>query len=211
LVFDLVERRKWPVDLNRRDFLKLSGAGLAGAVALGAMPDMQVSAARKFPLPLRASETQTICCYCSVGCGAIVTVWGENGKDGIKIEGDPDHPINEGSLCPKGQAMYQIHSVEGTAGEPVNDQRVTKPLYRAPGQSEWAEKDWDEILDMIARRVKDTRDTRLVTTDANGKVVNRNEGMGSFGGGELDNEECYLLAKMSRALGVVYLEHCARL
>jgi formate dehydrogenase major subunit len=175
------------------------------------MPDTQALAAKKFPLPQRASETQTICCYCSVGCGAIVTAWGENGKAGIKIEGDPDHPINEGSLCPKGQAMYQIHSVEGIVDKPINDQRVTKPLYRAPGESEWVEKTWDEILDMIARRVKDTRDARLVTTDTDGRVVNRNEGMGSFGGGELDNEECYLLAKMSRALGVVYLEHCARL
>jgi formate dehydrogenase major subunit len=199
------------MDLNRRDFLKLSGAGLAGAVALSAMPDTQALAAKKFPLPQRASETQTICCYCSVGCGAIVTAWGENGEAGIKIEGDPDHPINQGSLCPKGQAMYQIHSVEGIVDKPFNDQRVTKPLYRAPGESEWVEKTWDEILDMIARRVKDTRDARLVTTDTDGRVVNRNEGMGSFGGGELDNEECYLLAKMSRALGVVYLEHCARL
>ena len=126
-----------------------------------------------------------------------------------KIEGDPDHPINKGSLCPKGQAMYQIHEVDGE----INDQRVTKPLYRAPGSDQWEEKDWDEILDMIARRVKDTRDAtgNFVTVDGTGKTVNRHERMGSFGGGELDNEECYLLAKMSRALGVVYLEHCARL
>ena len=103
--------------------------------------------------------------------------------------------------------MYQIHEVDGS----LNDQRVTKPLYRAPGSSDWEEKSWDDVLDMIARRVKDTRDSRLVTTDSAGMVVNRNEGMGSLGGGELDNEECYLLAKMSRALGVVYLEHCARL
>jgi formate dehydrogenase major subunit len=128
----------------------------------------------------------------------------------LRIEGDPDHPINRGSLCPKGQAMYQIHGVEGRADKPINDQRVTVPLYRAPGSTEWEEKDWDWMLDTIARRVKDTRDARLVTTDGT-KTVNRNEGMGSFGGGELDNEECYLLAKMSRALGVVYLEHCARL
>ena len=142
-----------------------------------------------------------------MGCGALVIQWiDEDGEVHRKIEGDPDHPINRGSLCPKGQAMYQIHEVDGE----INDQRVTKPLYRAPGSSEWEEKDWDWMLDTIARRVKDTREARLVETDG-GKTVNRNEGMGSFGGGELDNEECYLLAKMSRALGVVYLEHCARL
>jgi formate dehydrogenase major subunit len=197
------------VELSRRDFLRLSGAGAAGAaaaVALSTIPDGSVSAVH-FPLDERGEETPTICCYCSVGCGALVIKWTDkHGDVHRKIEGDPDHPINRGSLCPKGQAMYQIHEVDGE----INGQRVTKPLYRAAGSDHWEEKSWDEILDMIARKVKDTRDSRLVATDG-GKTVNRNEGMGSLGGGELDNEECYLLAKMSRALGVVYLEHCARL
>jgi formate dehydrogenase major subunit len=202
------------VELSRRDFLKVTGVGTAGvaaAVALSTIPDGKVLAGNRKPLDERVEQTTTICCYCSVGCGALVTrrVNPERG-DILRIEGDPDHPINRGSLCPKGQAMYQIHGVEGRADKPINDQRVTVPLYRAPGATEWEEKSWDEILGMIARRVKDTRDARLVTTDGT-KTVNRNEGMGSFGGGELDNEECYLLAKMSRALGVVYLEHCARL
>jgi formate dehydrogenase major subunit len=206
------------VELSRRDFLKISGAGAAGAataVALSTIPDESVSA-KHFPLDVVVKETNTICCYCSVGCGAIVIRWeDEHEVAHIKIEGDPVHPINLGSLCPKGQAMYQIHEVDGE----INDQRVTTPLYRAPYSSEWVEKTWDEILDMIARRVKDTRDgpkdpdapRNFVTVDGEGKTVNRHEKMGSFGGGELDNEECYLLSKMSRALGVVYLEHCARL
>ena len=202
------------MELSRRDFLKITGAGTAGAaaaVALSTIPEGSALAAKQFPLDEFVDETQTICCYCSVGCGALV-IRRDSPEFGevIRIEGDPDHPINKGSLCPKGQAMYQIHSVKGQADSPINDQRVTKPLYRAPYSSEWVEKTWDEILDMIAARVKKTRDDRLVTTDGT-KTVNRNEGMGSFGGGELDNEECYLLAKMSRALGVVYLEHCARL
>ncbi len=202
------------MELSRRDFLKVTGAGTAGvaaAVALSTIPDGKVLAGKHVPLDERVEQTNTICCYCSVGCGALVTrrLNPERG-DILRIEGDPDHPINRGSLCPKGQAMYQIHGVEGRADKPINDQRVTVPLYRAPGATEWEEKTWDEVLDMIAQRVKATRDSRLVTTDG-GKTVNRNEGMGSFGGGELDNEECYLLAKMSRALGVVYLEHCARL
>ena len=202
------------MELSRRDFLKISGAGAAGAtaaVALSTIPDASVADAKKFTLDEWVGETPTICCYCSVGCGALV-IRRKNPEFGemLKIEGDPDHPINRGSLCPKGSAMYQIHSTDGKVVSPINDQRVTKPLYRAPGSDHWEEMGWDEILDMIARRVKDTRDARLVQTDGS-KVVNRNEGMGSFGGGELDNEECYLLAKMSRALGVVYLEHCARL
>jgi len=197
------------MDLTRRDFLKLSGAGLVGAVALSAMPDTKALAAKKFLLPHRGNETQTICCYCSVGCGAIVTVWGKEGKERIKIEGDPDHPINQGSLCPKGMAMYQIHDVDGE----LNTERLTKILHREPGAPNWDEKeyDWDEILDMIARRVRETRDGHLVTVDEAGKTVNRNERMASLGGGELDNEECYLLSKMDRALGLTYVEHCARL
>lgn len=203
------------MELSRRDFLKITGAGTAGAaaaMALSTIPDGTALAAKQFPLDEFVGETQTICCYCSVGCGALVIrrdspEFGET----IRIEGDPDHPINRGSLCPKGQAMYQIHSIEGRANSPINDQRVTQPLYRRAGGTDWEPIGWDEILDMIAGRVKDTRDARFAETDANGKKVNRNEGMGSFGGGELDNEECYLLAKMSRALGVVYLEHCARL
>jgi len=204
------------VELSRRDFLKVTGAGTAGvaaAVALSTIPDGTVVAAWHplDPLVEGYQPVPTICCYCSVGCGALVTRR-DNPERGeiIRIEGDPDHPISRGSLCPKGQAMYQIHGIEGRADKRINDQRVTVPLYRAPGASDWEQKTWDEILDMIADRVKKTRDSRLVQKDGD-KVVNRNEGMGSFGGGELDNEECYLLAKMSRALGVVYLEHCARL
>ncbi len=204
------------MELNRRDFLKITGAGTAGAVAAVALSTMSTAPTQARlvhpKLEELVEETHTICCYCSVGCGALVTsrMQREYGEV-VRIEGDPDHPINRGALCPKGQAMYQIHGVDGRSDSPINDERVMKPLYRAPGAADWEEKSWDEALEMIARRVKDTRDARLVTTDASGKVVNRNEGMASLGGGELDNEECYLLAKMSRALGVVYIEHCARL
>ncbi len=203
------------MELSRRDFLKISGAGAAGAaaaVALSTIPD-ESALAKHFPLDERGEETPTICCYCSVGCGALVIQWTDkHGEVHRKIEGAPDHPINLGSLCPKGQAMYQIHDVDGRVDQPINDQRLTKPLYRAKGETEWQViEDWDTILDMIAARVKKTRDDRLVIKDEADRVVNRNEGMGSFGGGELDNEECYLLSKMDRALGVVYLEHCARL
>jgi formate dehydrogenase major subunit len=194
-----VERRRRFVELNRRDFLKLSGAGISAAVAFGLLPDaVTLAAYREFPLKRKVKETSTVCCYCSVGCGAIVTAY----EDGIiKIEGDPDHPINEGALCPKGQAMAQIHQVNG---EP-NQYRLTKPLYRAPNAVEWEEKTWDWMIDTIARRVKDTRDKSWNAS------AGRTEVLASLGGGELDNEECYLLSKMDRALGIVYLEHCARI
>jgi len=192
------------VELTRRDFLKLSGVGAAASVALVHLPIRKAEAARHFPLKKVVKETTTICCYCSVGCGSIVTAY-EDGT--IKIEGDPEHPINQGLLCPKGLAMSQIHQIEGE----LNPLRLTKPLYRAPGATGWEEKTWDWMIDTIAVRVKATRDGGFTTTDSNGRLVNRSEKMASLGGGELDNEECYLLTKMNRALGVVYQEHCARL
>ena len=103
--------------------------------------------------------------------------------------------------------MFQIHEIDGE----LNPQRLTKPLYRAPNSSAFQEKDWDWTLREIAKRVKKHRDDNLVTTYDDGRIVNRNERMASLGGGELDNEECYLLSKMDRALGLVYVEHCARL
>ena len=189
------------MELNRRDFLKLGGASIAGATAFGVLGSntaLAWPALRDFPLKKKVSESTTICCYCSVGCGAIVTTY----EDGIiKVEGDPDHPINEGALCPKGQAMGQINQVDGK----LNPFRLTKPLYRAPGAADWEEKTWDWMVDTIAQRVKETRDKYW------NPVANRVDALASLGGGELDNEECYALSKMDRALGIVYLEHCARL
>ncbi len=200
------------MEISRRDFLKLSGGAAGAAVALNFLPDTSVLAApREFPLPVAVKETNTICCYCAVGCGAIVSQY----EDGIiRTEGDPDHPINEGTLCPKGQAMAQLHQIDG---EP-NPRRLTKPLYRAAGGTVWEEKDWSWMMETIADRIKATRDAnwkRTVTLDVGGVPttydVNRTDAIANFGGGELDNEECYVLAKMARALGIVYLEHCARL
>jgi formate dehydrogenase major subunit len=192
------------MELSRRSFLKLSGASTAGFVLLKGGNWKQQLSSSPIPLHKQIGETTTICCYCSVGCGAVVAV--ENGEL-VNIEGDPDHPINQGSLCPKGQAIAQIHQVDGK----INKQRLTKPLYRAPGASDWEEKTWEEAIGMIAQKIKSTRDQYFITQDANGKTVNRCEAIAQLGGGELDNEECYLASKMARALGIVYVEHCARL
>lgn len=185
--------------LNRRDFLKFSGAGIgAAAVLTFDTKGTVIAAPKELQLKTRVKETATICCYCSVGCGAIVADY----EDGIiKIEGNPDHPVNEGSLCPKGLAMAQIHQVNGKP----NTYRLTTPLYRAPNSADWEEKSWGWMINTIAQRVKSTRDASW------NEAMGRTDAIACLGGGELDNEECYLLAKMNRALGVVYLEHCARL
>jgi formate dehydrogenase major subunit len=197
------------MELSRREFLKASGAGMGGLVLLGAMdsgkPPPQTIPLNKQPL----GETYTICCYCGVGCGALATATAD-GKQVLNIEGNPDHPINEGTLCSKGQAMSQFHTVNGEN----NPNRLTVPLYRAPGSDKWEEKDWDWAINEVAKRIKKTRDEtwkETVNVDGTTYRVNRTDAIASFGGGELDNEECYVLVKLLRALGLVYIEHCARI
>ena len=185
--------------LNRRDFFKISGISAVSLMLPGQSNRQPVHAAsREFPLKHKIKETYTVCCYCGVGCGVIISTY-EDGR--IKVEGAPDHPINEGSLCPKGLAMAQIHQLDG---EP-NPYRLTKPLYRAPNAPDWEEKSWEWMIETIAARVKDTREKYWNVK------AGRTDALASLGGGELDNEECYLLSKMNRALGIVFLEHCARI
>ena len=133
------------------------------------------------------TETTTICPYCGCGCGLVVTT--VDGKV-TNTEGDPDHPINEGALCSKGQALYQVAN---------NERRLTKVLHRAPGAADWEEVSWDEALDGIAAKVKATRDATFIEQDGEGRTVNRTEGIGLMGSAALDNEECYALSKMARA------------
>ncbi len=125
----------------------------------------------------------------------------DNGKV-INIEGDPDHPVNRGAACAKGASMRQLAA--------DNPRRLSKVLYRAPGASGWEEKRWDWAIDRLAQLIKKTRDANWVAKDGN-YTVNRTEAVASIGGAALDNEECYLITKMSRALGLVYLEHQARI
>ena len=183
------------MDLTRRQFLKLSALA---PVAAGALINPKKLAARANDMQLRiryAKESTTICPYCGVGCGQIVHV--SDGKV-INIEGDPDHPINEGSLCSKGAALYQVAN---------NDNRNTMVKYRAPGSTYWEEKSWDWAIERITKRIKDSRDAEL----ADGRKVHRVNSIAALGGAALDNEECYLYSKFMRALGVVYIEHQARI
>ena len=190
------------MELSRREFLKTSGAGVGGVFLLGTLsPNIALAKTNKIlPLKKRIGEKTTICPYDGSGCGFIVAA--QDGKV-VNIEGDPEHPVNRGGACAKGASMRQLSA--------DNPWRLSKVLYRKPGGTDWEEKDWDWTLDTIARRIKDTRDANFIEKDVNGKTVNRNEAIANLGGSALDNEECYLLAKLTRALGVVYLEHHARI
>ncbi len=201
--------------VSRRDFLKLTGGTLALGAA-GAALTPEEAAAKELALRTEgAKQTTTICPYCSVGCSILIQT-----KDGkvINVEGDPDSPINEGALCPKGASLFQMAN---------NETRLTKPLYRAPGATEWKEVEWSWTLDQIARKVKDTRDKTFKATAKNkvkekqpdGKevevekefLVNRTEGIAHVGSAAMDNEECYLMQKLVRSWGLSWIEHQARI
>lgn len=201
---DLTNKR-----VSRRDVLRGTVAGgftLGSAIALGANLAPAKTKAQKLKIE-GTREVPSICPYCAVGCGTLVSV-----KDGkiINVEGNPDSPISEGNLCPKGAASIQM------ATTPL---RVTKVRYRAPGATQWEEKPLDWAMERIAQLVKDTRDRTFAKTwktkDKEGKEVekevNHTLAIGSLGGATMDNEWNYTQLKLMRALGVVYLENQARI
>jgi formate dehydrogenase major subunit len=196
--------------VNRREFLRRSAGGgfaLGGLLGLG----LDLRAAQHEARHLKIAnvrEVPSVCPYCAVGCGQLVHI-----RDGriINIEGNPESPINKGTLCPKGAATYQLA---------VNPNRVTRVWYRAPGASEWDKtKTLDWAMDRIAQRVKETRDATFVErrtvpqTDGreSEKQVNHTLAIASLGGATMDNEWNYLQCKLMRALGVVHLENQARI
>jgi formate dehydrogenase major subunit len=183
-----VDRRSFLTSSGAAAFLAFLGLDISGTKAYAATADVK-----------RGTLTTTICPYCGVGCGLVVTA---SGGKVVNIEGDPDHPVNLGALCSKGAALYQVAN---------NDRRLDKVLYRAPNSSSWEVKDWDWALKKIAANIKATRDETFVAVDDQGRTVNRTEGIACIGGAALDNEECYAYSKLSRAMGVVYIEHQARI
>lgn len=188
---------------TRRTFFKI---GAAGATMLGF--DLQPARAEARTLKIsRTTETRSTCPYCSVSCGVIIHTLGDKSKNVkptvVHVEGDPDHPINQGSLCPKGITLKQTI---------VNDRRVTKVMYRAPGSDHWEEKSWDFAIERIARNVKNTRDSRLIEKDAQGRTINALTALAVVGGCTDSNENNYLMVKAFRAgLGVIPLEQQARI
>lgn len=197
------------MNLSRRQFLKVSGAAAATTTLYGiGFRDVSEASTQRFRLHY-AQEITTICPFCSVGCGIICHV-----RDGqiVNTEGDPDHPINEGTLCSKGSSLFNMSYVFNEKGKAVpNPNRVTKVLYRAPKASEWEEVDWDWALKTIAQRIKNTRDETFVTENAQGVTVNRTPAISWLGSAMCNNEENYLFHKFSRSMGLVNIDHCARL
>jgi len=194
-------------EVTRREFLKLGAAGTAGMalVPLANPLGFDIRAAKRRAYEMRiagAKEVHSVCPYCAVGCGLIAYTKQVNGKTQLlQIEGDPDSPINEGRLCPKGATAMQLAT---------SSRRVEKPLYRAPGSDTWEEKSWDFMLDKLAQNIKASRDNTFVAQDANGNVVNRTEGVAFAGGAAFSTEEGYLATKLMRTLGVVHIEQQAR-
>ncbi len=186
--------------ISRRTFIKGLGSGVT-ALGLGEVIwSRRGWAALVHPAKTKDTlVTTSICPFCGVGCGLIAHTQG--GKL-INVEGDPEHPLNQGSLCSKGQAVFEVVT---------SPRRLTKVRYRAPGAAVWEEKPLDWAMATLAQRVKATRDASFLTKAASGVTVNRTETLASIGGAALNNEECYLIAKLTRALGLVYLEHQARL
>jgi formate dehydrogenase major subunit len=192
--------------VNRRTFLKLGklGAVVAGGAALGF--DLRQARAEMRELKIaRTTETRSTCPYCAVSCGVIIHTLGDRAKNVapavVHVEGDPDHPINRGTLCPKGASLQQ---------DILNDRRLLKPQVRRPGSDHWEDIDWDKAVDEIAHRVKQTRDATFVEKDPRGRTVNRCEGIAWNGGCTDTNEFNYLVVKTMRSLGVCYLENQAR-
>ena len=189
--------------VNRRQFLQ-TGAALT-ATTFGFRLEAATAAARELKIA-RTNQVQSVCPYCAVGCGVVIHTSGERVKNArptvVHIEGDPDNPINRGTLCSKGISLKEFV---------VNDRRLTKPLYRAPGAGEWTDISWDDAIQKIARRIKDTRDRDFAEKDAQGRVVNRLDTVGLIGGCTDTNEINYLLSKFRFGLGIIPYENQARL
>lgn len=203
--------------ISRRDFFKYLGVGAAGVTLFGGVSATPALAEENLPSfelgsfkLKKTKETASGCPYCGCGCSTIV--YSENDKV-VFIEGDPDSPINEGSLCPKGAALPDVYNIIDKNRKRVpNPGRLTEVLYRAPGSTKWEVKDWDWAIPEIAKRVKKTRDEHFEEKDANGVTVNRTMAICQMGSANINNEEDYLVNKLMRgALGVVDLDHCARL
>lgn len=191
---------------NRRNFLKLSavaatatafgGLGFGCTAKKGSLPDRAAALSPKW-----SKQTTSICCYCAVGCGLVVNTSLKDMR-AINVEGDPDHPVSEGALCAKGAAIWQLAE---------NDRRPDSVLYRAPYSKEFTKVSLSWALEKIAHNVKKSRDETWTEKNAKGQVVNRCDGIASVGSAALDNEECWAYQTMLRSLGLVYVEHQARI
>ncbi|KQU74272.1 sulfate ABC transporter substrate-binding protein [Rhizobacter sp. Root16D2] len=194
------------MDMNRRQFFRVSGAGLAASslVALGFSPATALAETRNFKLA-RTTETRNTCPYCSVGCGIIMYSLGDKAKnvvaDIIHIEGDPDHPVNRGTLCPKGAGLLDfVHSPN----------RLKYPEVREAGSTEWKRVSWDDAMSRIATLMKADRDANFMATNAAGQVVNRWTSTGMLCASASSNESGYITHKVMRSMGLLVFDNQAR-
>ena len=203
--------------ITRRDFLKYT-AVVGGSLMLGVFDLKPVKAYAEANPPVWTNEAFNICPYCGVGCGMIV---GSNDAGQITyVQGDPENPINQGSLCPKGHDCGEMNHIAGwvrpegipyldSLGNPykaADSQRITRPLVRRPGASNWDPISWDAALNEIAAKIKTRRDADLIATGSGWRL----ESVASIGSAKVTNEQDYLFTKLMRSLGIVYHEHCAR-
>lgn len=193
-------------DMTRRQFLAITGSSLAGSslALLGFSPDAALAEVREFKLA-RATETRNTCPYCSVSCGVLMYSLGDKSKNArasvFHIEGDPDHPVNRGTLCPKGAALVDfIHSPN----------RLKYPEYRAPGSDRWQRITWDDALDRIARLMKQDRDANFTAQTPDGLTVNRWLTTGMLAASASSNETGYITHKVIRSLGILAFDNQAR-
>jgi formate dehydrogenase major subunit len=192
------------METSRRDFLKIATIGGTAATLFGF--DLRPAYAQLRELKIaRATETRSTCPYCAVGCGVIIYTLGDKAKNVttqmIHVEGDPDHPVNRGTLCPKGSSLEQ---------DILSPRRLLKPQVRRPGGTDWEDISWDTAISEIARWTKKTRDASFVDKDGSGATVNRCEGIAWIGGCTDTNEFNFLAVKTMRSLGLVYIENQAR-
>lgn len=192
--------------MNRRQFLKVTGTSLTGSsmALLGMSPGTAIAEVRQYKLA-RMTETRNICPYCSVACGLLMYGLGDGAKNAkasiVHIEGDPDHPVNRGTLCPKGAGLIDfIHSPN----------RLKFPEYRAPGSDKWERISWDDALDRIARLMKADRDTNFIVDNDEGQRVNRWLSTGMLAASASTNETGYITHKIIRSLGILPFDNQAR-
>lgn len=194
------------VNMSRRQFFKVTGTTLASSslALLGAAPSPALAEVRQYKLA-RMTETRNTCPYCSVACGVLMYSLGDGAKNAkasiMHIEGDPDHPVNRGTLCPKGAALVDfIHSPS----------RLQYPEYRAPGSDTWQRISWDDAYTRIAKLMKDDRDANFIEKTADGKTVNRWTTTGMLAASASSNEVGYVTHKVIRSLGVLAFDNQAR-
>jgi formate dehydrogenase major subunit len=190
------------MELTRRGFLKATAVG--STIALGFDVGRAKAEMREFKIS-RTTETRSICPYCAVSCGVIIHTLGDRARNVkasvVHVEGDPDHPISRGTLCPKGITLKE---------DITHARRLRRPKVRRPGSDKWEDIGWDEAITKIARHLKDTRDRCFVAKNAKGQTVNRNPGMAVIGGCTDTNEFNFLQWKFISALGVPYRDSQAR-